>query len=120
MLRGFAFLLLLSLGACSYDNAEELLERQPVSCDLTVATYALTVSPLLDANCRDCHNRTVPLANINLEGYEQAKLYADNGKLMGVISHAKGFSPMPKGGAKLSDCEISRIQAWVDAGARNN
>jgi cytochrome c5 len=121
MLRGLAFLLLLSLGACSYDNAEELLERQPpAACDSTAVTYALTISPLLDANCRDCHNQAVPVANINLEGYEQTKRYADNGLLVGVVTHAKGFSPMPKDGARLSDCDISCIKAWVAAGALNN
>jgi hypothetical protein len=43
-----------------------------------------------------------------------------NGKLYGSIAHQAGFSPMPKNGAKLSDCEITQVQRWIAAGSLNN
>ena len=52
-----------------------------------------------------------------LEGYAKLKSYVDNGKLLGSIKHSPGFSPMPKGQAKLVDCDIEKIEAWVAAGA---
>jgi hypothetical protein len=55
-----------------------------------------------------------------LDTYARVKTVADNGKLMGVITHANGFPQMPKGGNKLSDCNIAKIKKWVDAGAPNN
>ena len=39
---------------------------------------------------------------------------------MGTINHASGFSRMPKGGGKLTDCEISQLQKWIDNGILNN
>ena len=114
-------LALASLGSCTYDNAEALLEQQPpAACDLTAVTYAGTISPLLDQYCRSCHNQNLPQGNINLDGYAQVKAYASNGLLVGVTSQAKGFSAMPKGATKLSDCDISRIKTWVSGGALNN
>jgi hypothetical protein len=44
----------------------------------------------------------------------------NNGKLMGSITWASGFSPMPKNASKMPDCEIQKIQKWIDQGALNN
>jgi len=124
MMRRALFLLLLSgpsLSGCTYDNAEELLESQPVvACDLTAVTYQATIAPILARNCRSCHNATLPSGSINLETYAQVKRLADNGLLVGVTSHADGFDPMPQGAPKLSDCDISRIKKWVADGAPDN
>ncbi|RYU84247.1 hypothetical protein [Hymenobacter persicinus] len=120
--RAHLFLLFpaLSLGSCTYDNAEDLLARQPVPCDLTAITYTGSISPLLDRNCRSCHNASLLNGNVNLEGYAQAKRYADNGLLVGVTSHAAGFKPMPQNAPKLPECDVNRIRQWVAAGAPNN
>jgi hypothetical protein len=45
---------------------------------------------------------------------------ADNGKLVGAITHAAGFLPMPQSAPKLSDCNINKIKDWVNRGALNN
>jgi hypothetical protein len=109
------------LNGCAYDNAEELFADQPAKeCDAASATYSLTISPILDQNCRTCHNTKLKTGDIVLESYEQVKRYADNGLLVGVTSHAPGFDPMPQGMPKLSDCDIARIKKWVDDKAPNN
>jgi len=44
----------------------------------------------------------------------------DNGKLLGAVTHASGYSPMPKNQAQLSDCNIQKITNWINKGALNN
>jgi hypothetical protein len=39
---------------------------------------------------------------------------------MGTVNHATGYSAMPKGGGKLTDCEIRQLQTWIDNGTLNN
>lgn len=89
-------------------------------CDTADVTYSAVVRPVLQTNCVSCHSGPNPPLGVNLTTYQGAKVVADDGRLYGVISHAPGFPPMPQGGQKLDDCTISRIKAWIDAGAANN
>lgn len=89
------------------------------SCDTSNFTYSGQVAPLLQKNCLGCHSGTGASANVHLDSYVGVKTVADNGRLVGAVSHATGFKPMPQGG-KLQDCEIITIQKWVAAGAPNN
>lgn len=111
---------LMILSGCYRDNEAELY---PVtgSCDTTGVTYLATVAPLLQSSgCTSCHSGAAPSGNISLQTYASVRTVAVNGKLYGAINHVAGFSPMPKGGAKMSSCNISKIKAWVDAGSVNN
>jgi hypothetical protein len=101
---------------CYYDVEEELY---PSTCDTSSVTFA-SVNTILQANCLSCHNSSLSSGNVNLDGHTQVKTYADNGKLMGTITHSSGFVPMPQGGNKLSDCEIATIQKWILNGTPNN
>jgi len=58
--------------------------------------------------------------NVRLEDYADIKLRADDGKLVGTITHAQGFVPMPQGGAKINNCSIATVIIWVEEGAQNN
>ncbi|QNH63020.1 hypothetical protein [Hymenobacter sediminicola] len=115
-----AFSLLLT--ACAYDNNEDLLGNTPPAptCDSTANTYAATVAPLLQQRCSSCHNDGFRSGNISLQNHAQTQAVAFSGRLVGAVSHAAGFQPMPQGEPKLSDCEIDHIRRWVDAGALNN
>lgn len=113
-----SFLLLLS--GCYYDN-EETLYPGSGNCEQVEVKFSVHVWPVLQANgCVNCHSGQAPSGNISLENYSAVKIQALNGKLYGSISHSSGFSPMPKGGNKMTTCNISRIKAWIDAGALNN
>ena len=92
----------------------------PGSCDTVGMRYAANVQPILQANCYVCHGNGNVEGGISLDTYSKAKTLADNGKLIGVISHAAGFSPMPKNASKLSDCNINKIRNWINRGALNN
>jgi Planctomycete cytochrome C len=89
-------------------------------CDTTVFTFSGAVSPLMNTYCKGCHNPASLGGGIDLSTYATVKVQALNGKLMGSITHASGFSAMPKGGNKWSDCQIKQVQKWITSGTPNN
>lgn len=91
------------------------------SCDTTVVTYSGTIKPLLDVYCTNCHG--VDPSNgggIDLTTWDNVKSFVDGGSFLGDVRQESGYNPMPKGGAKLSDCNISKIEAWINRGAKND
>lgn len=113
-------LLALVVTGCYYDKEEELYGANG-ACNTEGVSYSITVSGLLNSyGCVGCHAGPMPEGNINLQGYANAAAVAKSGKLYGSISHAPGFQPMPKGGNKMSSCNINKIKAWIDAGVPNN
>jgi hypothetical protein len=108
-----------SLTSCYYDKEDSVYPYDNL-CNTTNVTYSGTVEPILSQSCVGCHLSDSPSGNVILDSYEAVKVHADNGKLYGSINHDSGFSPMPKDGNKLSDCQISQIKAWIDKGSPNN
>ena len=108
------------LSSCYYDNEEELYPGSASSCDTTNTTYTITVETILKSNCYVCHSTTVADGGIILDSYTKLKEVADNGKLLGAVTHASGYSPMPKNQAQLSACNIQKITNWINKGALNN
>jgi hypothetical protein len=109
--------------SCYYDSKEFLFPEINDGCDTINITFALSVAPVLDQYCLSCHGNSTAASygsNIKLEDYTDVKAQADNGKLIGSISHESGYSPMPKGASKLDNCIITAIKQWIDAGAQNN
>ncbi|MGV3656306.1 MAG: hypothetical protein ACO1NX_00070, partial [Chitinophagaceae bacterium] len=95
--------------------------NNPGTCVTTNMRYGADIAPIIQANCFACHsNATASISGFSLEGHSNLKAKVDDGRLLGAITHATGFSPMPQGSAKLSDCNISKITAWINAGAPNN
>lgn len=89
-------------------------------CDTTTITYSLAIAPLINTNCKGCHNPAFLSAGLDLTNYTTVRSIALNGKFAGVVNHQAGFSPMPKGAAKLNDCKITQIRKWIAAGSLNN
>ncbi|HYG02023.1 MAG TPA: hypothetical protein VD927_06225 [Chryseosolibacter sp.] len=108
---------ILFLSGCYYDN-EELLYGKEI-CSTEPVTYA-EVSSVVASRCIMCHSQSAASGGVVLEGYDNLKTYAGNGRLLGAISHASGFSPMPKNAPQLSGCTINRIKQWIDDGSPNN
>lgn len=91
------------------------------ACDTSNVRLSVELNAIMSASCYSCHGGTAQLGGgIQLQTYSVIRAYALNGRLMGALKHEAGFSQMPKGQSKLSDCEISKFQIWVDAGAPNN
>ncbi|MBK5286522.1 MAG: cytochrome c [Bacteroidia bacterium] len=117
----FVFASAVLLSGCYYDIAEKLYPNNgTANCDTASVNFSMSVNGILQQNCISCHNSSLTSGNVNLDGYAHVKTYADNGKLMAVITHAAGFIPMPQGGNKLSDCEINTIQKWISNGTPSN
>ena len=106
------------LCGCYYDVESVLYPEE--QCNTANLTYATDIEPILQHNCYSCHRADVNNGNVTLEGYTELKKYVTNGKLLGAIRHDSGYQPMPKNAAKLGNCEIAKIEQWVNEGALNN
>lgn len=118
---GFIILMLtvaIVFPGCYYDNEIKLYGVE--ECSTEPSTYSGTVSVIISNNCLSCHSQSVSSGGITLETYNQVKAQADNGNLLGVISHSSGFSPMPKNGPQLSECNITAIRQWIEGGTLND
>ena len=89
-------------------------------CDSSLFTYSGAIQPLIQAKCQGCHSGVNAQGGIDISSYQLLKAKVTDGKLWGSINQLPGFSPMPKNGAKLSDCEIKQFQKWIAAGSLNN
>jgi hypothetical protein len=90
-------------------------------CDTAgVMRYSLQITEIMRSNCNGCHSGSTPSDGIDLSSYAGVKAQVDNGKLSGSVNHTIGFDPMPKGGQKLSECQITSIMKWIADGAQNN
>jgi mono/diheme cytochrome c family protein len=111
-------MLAVAFAGCSYSHGSE-----PSPCnDPNPATYAAVVSPIFTTSCRPCHGSTVYQTRgggIDLGTYQAIKNIPTT-LLVGCIEQQPGYDAMPKGGPKLSPCDIARIQAWIAAGQLNN
>ncbi|WP_144884108.1 cytochrome c [Lacibacter cauensis] len=108
------------LSSCYYDAAD-LLYPSAGTCDTaTNVSYNQTIVPLFQQQCYSCHNNTSTGGGVLMGSYTNDKTIAVNGKLYGSVTHASGYSAMPKGMAKLNNCQLSAIKKWIDAGAPNN
>ncbi|MDQ2769820.1 MAG: cytochrome c [Bacteroidota bacterium] len=113
-----ALALALSGGGCTYSHGSE-----PGPCnDPTPSTYAAVIAPIVAQNCLACHGSTVyqTLGGGNDYSSYQSFTRLSAAYLMSSVRHEPGADPMPKGGTQLSDCDLARLQAWVDAGRPNN
>jgi hypothetical protein len=120
----FAILVLLTLvmvQACYYDK-EDLLygNAGPCTDSLGTISYSQKIVPLLQQYCYSCHSGSFPSGNILMGSHANDRVIALNGKLYGSVSHATGYSPMPRGMSKLTPCQIALIKKWIDSGIPNN
>ena len=110
----------LYLAGCSKESEDKLAGA--TTCDTTAVSYSLQVVPILQNNCYTCHGtgNTAGSGGIDLSSYTKLKVYADNGYLVGNVTHASGYIPMPYGLPMLPACEVNTISAWVHQGTKNN
>ncbi|HRI21105.1 MAG TPA: hypothetical protein PLA68_09120 [Panacibacter sp.] len=90
------------------------------TCDTSSFTYSGAITAILSTHCTGCHTGIGAGGGIDLSIYSGVETVALNGRLVGAVTHAGGYSPMPKGAPMLSDCNITQIEKWVAAGAPNN
>ncbi len=118
------FLMVLLLQSCNYDKAELIYPTTGPSgstCDTAgIVSYSQKVVPIFQTHCYSCHTVAFQSGGIAMSTYATEKAIALNGKLLGAINHASGFSAMPQGSLKLSSCQIATIKKWINTGCLNN
>ena len=111
------------LSACYYDSEEALFGKPSTGCDTTVTKFSTEIKPILQSSCLSCHSNSSAQGSgggIKLQDYADVKTNVLNGRLIGSIEHSSGFSSMPKGGGKLTDCNILIIKTWITKGTLND
>jgi len=89
-----------------------------VKCDSAVSGFSAVIQPMMTKYCVGCHAYPNASAQVELSGYIGVKNAINQG-LLKSLDHS-GYYPMPKGGAKLSDCEINQVRNWIQRGAPND
>ena len=89
-----------------------------VKCDSTASGFAAVIQPMMTKYCVGCHSYPNAGAGVDLSSHLGVKNAINQG-LMKSLDHT-GYYPMPKGGSKLSDCEINQVRKWIQKGAPND
>ena len=122
----FSFSMCIGLTGCYYDTEEELYpDSGSTICDTFSVSYANDIVPIVSSKCSNpsCHAGVNAAAGIPLETYAGVKAYLDADKALFISSIIwdGNASNMPKGAsAKMSDCNINTIRAWINNGYPNN
>lgn len=101
-------------------GAQNNVCTESVPCDTLSVSFANDIQPILSTYCLGCHSGSFPQGGIQLSGHANVLTQVNSGRLLGAVSHASGFSPMPQGQAKLSNCNIALIRNWITQGASDN
>jgi hypothetical protein len=112
-----------TFSACYYDNKEELYPLAGGTCDTSVAvSYSKDIAPIMNLNCSlsGCHNAATHAAGITTSSYTDLVSAVNGKRFVGAVEWTSGFSPMPKGSVKLSNCNLNKINAWINAKMPNN
>jgi hypothetical protein len=119
---------------CYYDNVEEinLLSSDRACYDTSAAlalNYNTNVKWIIEGSCgtsgsqgNSCHGSNTT-ASFPLTTYTEIKNSINNPTitfLLNIKQSPGANSPMPKGGGKLSDCQIKVIENWINQGMPEN
>lgn len=76
-------------------------------------TYVTDVAPIMKKHCISCHSGQNPIANVNLDNYNDVKFHTKKGRLIELINDIS--NPMPPSGL-LSNDLIQIIEKWKTDG----
>lgn len=120
----FSGLFLFFSTGCYFDKEEELYPG--AVCDTSDTRYSVVLQPIIQAQCLSCHsNSQAPVAGngVSFEGYTNLTNYL-NGPgqeiFLGAINRLPGFPQMPKNSPPMSDCDVRKIEIWIEKGKQNN
>jgi uncharacterized membrane protein len=108
------------VGSCVYEQTNpEVVKPNPAACESTNIRYT-EVANILDLHCNNCHSTNAANGGIILDTYAEVKPLADGGILWCVVNHEAGCYEMPENGQKLDACTLSKIENWINQGAKND
>lgn len=93
----------------------------PTVCETDGLTYGNYAKDFINQTCATsgCHDADANSNNTPwpMNNYEGVKAAIDAERLLGAINRDPGFNQMPKGEEKLSDCNLEKMEAWINDGA---
>ena len=108
---------LLICTSCTYDNKEELLKD--FQCDTSNIVYN-DLTYIFTGICTTCHNIAYTERDeILMDNYGNVKSSINTGLVLPAIKHV-GPNNMPDDLPKLSDCDINKIETWINNGMPEN
>ena len=116
-------LFVLTLSVVLFVFIQSCGEGESSSCDVPEdLSYTNGISTVIETNCFACHAPDVykkKAARMKIFDYASLKKAAESGVLMGSVKHEQGFIAMPyRKGVKIDQCDIDKLQAWVDSGCK--
>lgn len=107
--------------SCTKDKAMKEVNSNSCVTDITTVSYTNDIQPILNISCSvsGCHNAgngAIP-EYIN---YTNLKNDVDNGKINDRVFVQGDMPPSYTTAPTLSQCDLDKIQAWIDNGAPNN
>jgi len=88
-------------------------------CDTVNVKFSSHVFPVIQQNCISCHSGASPNGNVSLTNHSQVVSAVTSKNLLEIIKHANGYIAMPPGG-KMHNCEIRKVELWINDGMPNN
>jgi len=88
-------------------------------CDTVDVKFGTHVLPLVAQFCQSCHGNTVQNGGVKLTTHAEVVSAVNTRNLLANIKHVPGFIAMPPG-TKLPECQIRKLEIWVNAGMPNN
>jgi hypothetical protein len=89
-------------------------------CDTNNYTFSGAVWPIMQNHCIGCHSGSNPGANVVLSNYQQIASIAKDPRFLGAITNTPPYKFMPWIGSPLSECKITQIRKWIEAGTPDN
>ena len=111
---GFCFFL---TGGCEYNAEEELYPN--TTCDTVNVSFEKDIEPIIENNCAisGCHVAGSGAGGI-YNNYNRIKAKVDNGSLHERVVVQQNMPPPDKGA--ITDCQIDKMDAWINQGAPHN
>jgi len=117
-LTALCILLLASTG-CKYDVDEELNPKDTNAiCDTNSMSYIAVREVFDNGTCLNCHSGANADAGLDLSTYAGVSAYlgSSSATLIDRITVGTTGDIMPPTGNKLDSCNVSKINAWINAG----
>ena len=67
-----------------------------------------------------CHGPVTHYNNVRHDSYESELIVVNDDRLRGVVNHLPGYVKMPYNQPMLPECELNKINAWLNNGAPEN
>jgi hypothetical protein len=113
-MKNFSILFVMMLSAgCTFNHEDRYFDD--IVCDTVNLKYS-QINAILQANCVSCHSVDFNNRDIVLDNYEGVQAAVNSGLLTKAVNHLSGVTPMPYGKEILPNCELSKINKWIEKG----